>query len=334
MASLMVTTVLILVISLIIVGFSQVARRNQREALDRQLSSQAFYAAESGVNQAITVIQKRVAAAQAIPAKTNCAPDSNYPGAQLASADVRVTCLLVEPEVSTLVYDGVTSGASTLVPIVPNTGTVSEVTVTWRPASPRANASATCRSAASPAYTLPESTAWPCGHGLLRLDMSTIPTGNATQPAKTVFLYPHQQSGELTPALITRFNAGDTNTSLVAARCSDNGNDPKCIATIVLPSPMSSYYLNMRSLYRDSNVEVTGAAGGGGGSIRFAGAVKVDVTAKAVDVIKRVRVQISTDEQTGSIHNYGIETSESLCKRFSVAPNYYSADVIAGCPNN
>jgi Tfp pilus assembly protein PilX len=52
MVAIMVTMILMIVISLIVVGFAQISRRNQRQALDRQLSTQAFYAAETGVNDA------------------------------------------------------------------------------------------------------------------------------------------------------------------------------------------------------------------------------------------------------------------------------------------
>lgn len=320
MASLMVTTILILVISLIVVGFSQVARRNQRDALDRQLSSQAFYAAESGINQAITVIQKRVAAAQAIPAKTSCAPDSNYPGTQLASSDVSVTCLLVEPEVKTMNFDGVTESAATLVSTIPNSGTIPGVTLTWRPSEPRTSATTGCPSAGgSPSYQLPTRGGWQCGFGILRVDMSPVSTGNVGQQAKTVFLYPHAQAGAVS-GTTTVVDATTMTQSLVQTRCSDAGRDPKCMVTINYPANTTEYYLNVRSLYRNSRLDITPTDG----SVTFKGPVKIDVTAKAVDVLKRVRVQVSTDEQTGSLHNYGIETSQPLCKRYAVAPGYYT----------
>ena len=58
-----------IVMSLIVLGFAQISRRNQRESLDRQLSTQAFYAAESGVNDARELITTAAQNNQAIPAK-------------------------------------------------------------------------------------------------------------------------------------------------------------------------------------------------------------------------------------------------------------------------
>src|ERR1039458_10050844 len=55
-ASIVIASVIILVLSLITVGFAQLMQREQRSALDRQLSSQAYYAAESGINDAVSAI--------------------------------------------------------------------------------------------------------------------------------------------------------------------------------------------------------------------------------------------------------------------------------------
>jgi Tfp pilus assembly protein PilX len=51
-ASLVVASVLIVVLSLMTVGFAQLMRSNQTSALNKQLSDQAYYAAESGINDA------------------------------------------------------------------------------------------------------------------------------------------------------------------------------------------------------------------------------------------------------------------------------------------
>ncbi len=67
-ASLIVAFILILVMSLLIVGFAQVARREQQNALTKQLANQAYYAAESGVNAIKAQLLTLKAAAGANPA--------------------------------------------------------------------------------------------------------------------------------------------------------------------------------------------------------------------------------------------------------------------------
>lgn len=105
MVSFTVTLVMILVISLIVIGFAQISRRNQREMLDRQLSTQAFYAAESGVNAAAAVVRKNP---ETVVSKTDCNTtqgSSVYTQASPVLNDnpnVRYTCLLVDPLVPDL----------------------------------------------------------------------------------------------------------------------------------------------------------------------------------------------------------------------------------------
>src|SRR5258708_5693843 len=59
--SIIVTIILMLVLTLIVLSFAKVSRREERNALDRQLSTQAFYAAESGINDSTVVIKSWIA---------------------------------------------------------------------------------------------------------------------------------------------------------------------------------------------------------------------------------------------------------------------------------
>jgi hypothetical protein len=59
-ASIVVALILIIVLALMTIAFAQLARREQQNALSKQLANQAYYAAESGVNDAYAQIQKWV----------------------------------------------------------------------------------------------------------------------------------------------------------------------------------------------------------------------------------------------------------------------------------
>jgi Tfp pilus assembly protein PilX len=76
MASILITILMMIVVSLVVLGFSQVTRTEQRESLNRQLSMQAFYAAESGINDAYSVISSDISTNTAIPSQTSCNPGS------------------------------------------------------------------------------------------------------------------------------------------------------------------------------------------------------------------------------------------------------------------
>lgn len=331
LASFMVTTVLIMVISLIIIGFTQVTRRNQQEALDRQLNSQAFYAAESGINAAISVIQKKVSSGQDPPVKSTCNDFSNYPDIELSGTDVEVTCLLVETNLANMYYDTVTEDAPTVAALLPATNVnIGSLTLTWRNSTGGPNASSTCNSAGAPNYNLPVrggGSGWQCGLGLLRTDLSPQPQGGSGT-AMSSFFYPHRVGGTVTPATAPTIDYASKG-GLAMGHCSDADNDPKCMATINgLDAPI--YYINLRSIYRNSTVTINGFDTAGN-PLRFKGQVTIDVTAKAQDVLKRLQVRVPTMPQpTSTIPANAIETTDSLCKRFSVFPGYYSNDI--ACP--
>lgn len=321
MASFMVTAVLILVISLIIIGFSQAARRNQRETLDRQLSTQAFFAAESGVNGAVSIIKNKISAGELPPVKTDCNDYSNYPNMTLDGNDVRITCMLVSTEIDTLYYMGVGETSPTVVPLVSANGAAIErVTLTWRNPSGGATASQGC--AAGNGFTTKD--AWNCGNAVLRTDLSPFPGGNTAEIAMSTFFYPNRTVAPIND--VTAPNVpSSTGGGLVTAACSDADNDPKCMATISGLSG-STYYMTLRSIYNDSSVTIS-ARDVNGTEVRFTGQVLIDVTAKAQDVLRRIQVRVPLERRESStLPGYAIESSGSLCKRFAVEPGYYNVD--------
>jgi Tfp pilus assembly protein PilX len=55
--SLIIVAILAIVLGLVAIGFSQLTNRELKQAGDRELNAQAFYAAESGVNDALAYLQ-------------------------------------------------------------------------------------------------------------------------------------------------------------------------------------------------------------------------------------------------------------------------------------
>lgn len=72
--AIVVTVLLMLILSLIVLAVSQNATREQRQTLDRQLSDQAFYNAESGINEAANYIYTHKDDPTLPPKKDNCNP--------------------------------------------------------------------------------------------------------------------------------------------------------------------------------------------------------------------------------------------------------------------
>ena len=71
MVAIMIAMFLMIILSLITLGFLRLMQREQRQALDNSLSTQAYYAAESGINDAV-----KAARANPAYAKGTCGPDA------------------------------------------------------------------------------------------------------------------------------------------------------------------------------------------------------------------------------------------------------------------
>lgn len=326
MASFTVTTVLVLVIALIIIGFAQVAIRNQQETVNRQLSTQAFYAAESGVNKTVASIREKIASGRVPSDKTSCADTAEYPAIKLKNDDVKVTCLLVSMQSKSLYYSAVTENAPVVVPLESANGQrISRVTLTWRSKTGGTTPTVGCPSSGFGLYTR---TAWPCGHGILRTDLTDLPSGGQNDVAMSTFFYPRPRASvdETTAPQVNYLNG----SSMTQGYCSDAGSDPKCMATIT-GLDATKYYMNLRSIYRDSAVAITGFDVNGN-EVRFKGQAVIDVTAKAQDVLRRIQVRVPLESKAVSdLPAYAIESTSSICKRFSVEPRYYKEDSSITC---
>ncbi|HEY1835624.1 MAG TPA: hypothetical protein VGG13_02260 [Candidatus Saccharimonadales bacterium] len=359
-AAILITMVTMIVVSLIVIGFAMISRREQSNTLDQQLSTQAFYAAESGVNDARSVILADLNTPAGIPPKTSCTTDvttgaynENYPvppanknGVSLDSAhNVSYTCLLVDPAVTTLQYNDV-GDQSKVVPITAS-ATIHKIQITWSPATnPDSNLSS-CPGSTNQTFSPATATGWTCGYGVLRMD--AVPTngtltggvgaGSLESKTLTAFFEPQKSGGG---AGLPYSQKGQANVA-AATSCAANANrkitqKTKCTATVTgLASANSkSFSLRLNSLYSQSNVTIQ-VYGQGGNALTITGAqATVDVTGNANGVLRRILVHLPLTTSSNLIPDDAIETNGALCKRFEVAPNYFSipGDIEDADPNN
>ena len=100
-ASIVVALILVVVLSLITVGFVQLSRREQQNSLNQQLATQASYAAESTINRVVSALRSDFAS---VNPNTNCGtPDFK----ETLTADVKVTCVLISKNPTSSQYGGV-----------------------------------------------------------------------------------------------------------------------------------------------------------------------------------------------------------------------------------
>ncbi|MCL4357566.1 PilX N-terminal domain-containing pilus assembly protein [Patescibacteria group bacterium] len=113
-APIIVSIIIIIVLSLLTIGFIYLAESSQKTALNSQLSNDAYYAAESGINDAIEAIANGY-----VGPKTNCGPLSdsqgqgNNNGVQYLDNNyvdkpyVYYSCLLINSTPSSLQYSSI-----------------------------------------------------------------------------------------------------------------------------------------------------------------------------------------------------------------------------------
>ena len=331
--SIMVTIILMAVMTLIVLGFAEVARHDQREALDRQLSNQAFYAAESGVNDAQHIIVNDINANTIPPDKTTCGIDSTYePTANSNIVDindaipnVRYTCLLVNTTPPSLAYPLSTQGTSQVFPIdgvdsAGNAQTVTSVQLKWQSTGSDTAPAANCPTSTG---TLPPATSWTCGYGLLRVDLvpiTSVTRSSLMQNDFTAFLVPikagsgavsYQGNGQ-------NVELGSANQgTMVAANC----DNTQCTATIDTSSINSSkYYMRVSTVYQDASLQIY--ANGASGALNLANAqALLDSTGQAQDVLRRIQVRVPMSSSGGLFSDFALETTDSICKQIVALPS-------------
>lgn len=345
MVSILVTMLLMIVISLIVLGFAQISRRNQRQTTDRQLSTQAFYAAESGINEASNLIKAAREAGSPIPPKPDCTGGSGAAAAFYASlspnldaaSNVAYTCLMVNPSPSELVYDDIPT-TSTVVPIVSSTGAnISSIRFDIiSKDDTNANPSAGCPTNAN---TLPTTATWTssnCGFGVFRFDL--VPTNggmdmtNLQDRTMTSFLVPIRNGSGGTssigyPAASPQSRTNTNNR--VAMACTNT----TCTMNITALNA-NQYYLRASSIYKNVRLVVT-ARDAANAQLPLAGAQAViDSTGKAQDVLRRIQVRVPlTATSRNLVSDYAIQTTDSICKRFASMDGYfqsYAASSVSG----
>ena len=330
MVAIMVTLILMIVISLIVLGFAQISRRNQRQALDRQLSTQAFYAAETGVNDASDLIKQAVASGQPVADKPDCASTGggfyNRDPVIDSTSGVEYTCLTVDPTPASLIYSSV-GMKSTVVPLIADSGTIAKITLTWQSKDDSSTPANNCPTTFGNNVFVAVAS-WTCGYGVLRFDL--VPTAGALDMAAlqnatmTSFLVPLRpgSGGSANPIAYTT-GGGNNKLGVVCTNAS-------CSYAVSFAAPQSQYYMRVSSIYKDVSLQID-AVDGSGNPVRLRGAQAViDATGKAQDVLRRIQVRVPlAGSSTNLLSDYAIQSNEAICKRFSVMDGFFQSDANA-----
>ena len=319
LASFIVVFILMLVLTMILLGFSKIIRREQQQVLDRTLSNRAFYAAESGINVVTEKIRNGT-----VSDKTDCGVGGGVTAADLqidpdTSANTVVTCLTVDTTPSDLVYSSAPANRAFVAPFTANS-TVGSINFRWE--NPAAG-SATAYPCAS--FASPPAAGWNCGAAMLRIDIVPI-KNSVTRPSLindmfTVFMMPTAGGGGS-----VNYASGTAGKGVQAlAKCTANDTVPDCTLTVqnLGAAGASQYSLRIMSMYQPASITIKPSDLAGGDLSLADSQVIIDSTGRAQDVVKRIRVRKGLHNSI--VPNFSVQAADSLCKRMVVGSGTVSA---------
>jgi hypothetical protein len=331
MAAMVIVTILMFVISIIVLGFAQIVRREQRNALDDQLATQAYYAAESGLNLAQKKVETVLAGPTVPVEKTDCTTDPGYgidPVNDLnVGENAKITCILIDPTPEDLKFQKIDKMHSVPFLVKSNGDTISNIYVSWQ--APSDSSVTGCGTAGT--TFVPGSTAepWTCSQPLMRVDLVPVTAGMTADSAKanqyTTFLYPRGSGAFTNPA----YTAGSMNT-ISRVTCTANPGAPNaplsCTAKITsLPNTPGGFALRIMSIYKNADVTVFATNAADSRLQLIGGQVVVDVTAKAADVLKRLQARVPVTARP-DVPDFAITAGGGVCKRYQISGGIPSID--------
>jgi len=327
-ASITLALILIIVLALITVGFSQLARREQQSAVDKQLANQAYYAAETGINDVILGIQGNPKASPAIaPTITNSTAGVNQgqcltlPNTTVSTDNgVTYNCAVVNLQLPNIQYDNVASFSDRYITFTTlGNATVGSLTVQWGSADGHSQFPSAVTSSSFPTYS-----SWNGDNYPAVLEFTVTPINNdyartsLINTTYTAYLYP-ASSGTSNVNYTPNSQPNNTDGSIVPGDCSNANGAYACQATISNINTPGPYLIHIINYYDASNININGTDVNGNPLTITDGQAEIDVTGSDKDVSKRVDVRIPI-VPSPVLPDFSLE-GVNLCKQFNTFPN-------------
>jgi hypothetical protein len=336
--------ILALIMGCIVAGFTVVTSADSQQNVSNQESNQAYYAAQSGVNDVIQAIKDNLT----IPpiSSQNCSTiikamqtttadyTQDFPNTISTNPDIAYNCLYVQTTPSNLQFP-VSQAQSSVVELDPTstTGTTTNsLTISWTNLS--GDSIIDCTQTGSASLEFVPLPVWDCPYPVLRLDLYQYnPADNTTTAANAAVLLANDtDSFFLFP--VDTAHAGYATGSDSGVTFDDIGtngvvqNQPvvlpancdgsTCSETLNFPSakPFKGGYLRITSIYLNAGpVTISGDS-----TVNFANSqLAIDSTGVDQNVIQRIQVRVPLNTTAGSAPNYAVNAGVSLCKRYSLS---------------
>ncbi|MDO8265627.1 MAG: pilus assembly PilX N-terminal domain-containing protein [Candidatus Saccharibacteria bacterium] len=284
--SIIVASLIMVILSLITIGFTRIMQREQRQALDRQLSRQALYAAESGINDVYSSLQSD----PSLPAEKDTCDVTVSPAINKGlindSESVGYTCVLYDKTPTELVYT-IGTGESKFTELKTESGSAfSQIKIRWASEQGKNNVDLLpdCGSATIFPSKRPEVVP------LIRLDLTnttTLTRDGLINGTDYLYLSPCKNGSA---GVAHNFNSTAAKGQVVEVACVESQTSPCEIEINGLSS--ATYAARIKPVY-ESTTLVISATDVDNNAVEFKQAqTSIDITAKASDVVRRLRVSI------------------------------------------
>lgn len=321
-----------IIISILAMAYARTIIAQQRQSINYDLSTRAYYAAEAGVQDAIRGLNADPAILEA--GQNVCKSGATYMGGSIdgtlgdSQGALAYTCQLVDPTPSVLSGSTTSDSALWKIATPQNSAQGYAVTVKW---SNPSSSDQTLIPREGDSKLMPPIGVWQSAggnyHPLLRVSFISAPAGatRSDYGQEVYFLNPTSQNP--TPIDVNP-QAGiqqDEKKVVQNSKCEagDNSGGFKCSQTFGVPKSLvdaGSLYMVVHSVYAKTNYEIT-LAEKTGKELGFKNnVVTIDVTAKAGDVFRRVRQQVPVGGgyKESWFDASGLVVGDGICKLFTV----------------
>lgn len=314
------------ILTLLTIGFTTVTQRAQRVTLDNQQNTQAFYAAESGVNDAIRELRTNPSLV-----KNDCQTGGslnafNYGDLSGSDGfDVSYTCVLVIANPTAQSFDSVPvlgSGEPVVTTLASQTGAnITSVRIAFD--STQGVADAVGPTPAGSAFSandpiLPNVSSWGSRVGILRVDLvpvASVDRNSLISNSYSTYLIPNETG----PPSIN-ISPGATNQA-ASFEVDCTNTVPRCTGELKLSvATANRFKVRLTAYYKSVRVSSLEIYDGATLLNQIDGQVIIDSTGKSGDILRRIQVAYPLNRSVGYHDPFALNTAGDICKRLFSAP--------------
>ena len=335
--SLLICMIMIVVIGLIAVGFTELSDNEQKSALNSQLNEAAYYAADSGINYARSIILQDAKSGNPILTQDNCEPGS-VPNSDpyilssgsgsntLSSPDsVSYPCLTVDPSPYSLSYD-ISVGQARPIPInITGESGNSSLTFQWDEKGSGGTSYSSCPSTIP--YTFPGALATGCDASVLKIDITT--SSNLLSASQVIYLYPTctKSGSNCVSSTPTDSLPNSSPASVFGVPC---GTNSKCSFKLT-SLPGASFYIRVMPIYGSETSLILNADNDTSATTLTGAQAIVRSTGRAQNVLQSLSAAIDISGLSPETPSFALQSQNTICASLDGYPGFTNVGDTKDC---